>query len=76
MNPENSYFISAKNRIVPENSRFDNRASQISTQRFLRISEMIQDKINSNKKMDSNDMIELIQDEIDIVARNLVPHII
>lgn len=76
INPDKGYFVTANNRIVPENSRFDHGASQISTPRFIRISEMIQDKINSNKRMGTEDMLEMMHDEVDIVARDLVPHIV
>jgi acyl-homoserine lactone acylase PvdQ len=48
MNPDKGFFVSANNRVIPENSKFDHGAAQISTPRFLRISELIEDKINSN----------------------------
>ena len=76
MNPAKGYFITANNRVVPENSKYDHGASQMTTPRYLRIDELLRKKIASNTKMDASDMIEIMQDLTDIVARELVPKII
>ena len=41
LNPKKGYFLTANNRIVPENSKFDAGGAMVSTGRSRRIEEMI-----------------------------------
>lgn len=59
INPEKGYFISANNRIVPENSKYDFGAESISTTRGLRIREMIEEGIKDGKKFTAEDFIHM-----------------
>lgn len=76
LNPKKGYFLTANNRVVPENSRFDVGASMIATGRSIRISEMIEDGLSAGKKFTAQDMVEMQQDMTDVFARDLVKHII
>ena len=51
--------MTANNRVVPENSKFDYGASFVSTSRFLRIDEVIREKLDAGKKLDVEDMMSL-----------------
>jgi len=52
MNPKKGYFMTANQKIVPDNSRFDVGAAMTSTSRALRLEELIEAKIKSGKKFD------------------------
>lgn len=68
--------MTANQRIVPENSKFDVGATMISTPRSIRLNELISEGIKSGKKFDEKDMIAMQQDMVDVVARGLTPHIL
>ena len=76
LNPAKGYYYTANQRLVPENSKFDIGATQVNTGRALRIDEMIKERIKSGKKMDAQDMVDMQQDMVDVVARDLVPSIV
>jgi penicillin G amidase len=76
INPKKGYFLTANNRVVPENSRFDVGASMIATGRSIRINEMIEEGLAAGKKFTASDMVEMQQDMTDVYARDLVKHII
>ena len=48
----------------------------VNTARAVRIDEMIREKINSGKKLDAKDMVDMQQDMVDVVARDLVPSVV
>jgi penicillin amidase len=50
VNPKKGYIITANNRIVPENSKFDIGATRTNTARFLRIDEIIRNKLELGHK--------------------------
>ena len=52
INPKKGYFVTANNRIVPDNSKYDIGATQISTARANRITEIITNKIKKGEKFD------------------------
>jgi len=58
VNPKKGYFVSANNRIVPENSKTDIGAESISTTRALRLRELIEEGLKSGKKLTVEDMRE------------------
>lgn len=76
INPEKGYFVTANQRVVPENSKFDFGATMGSTARALRITELIENKLAEGHKFDSQDMIDMQQDLMDVTARLLAPHIV
>jgi len=76
LNPKKGYFATANQRVVPEKSKFDFGASMISTARSRRIDELLQQGIAKGKKFDHKDMLTMLQDQVDVVARALVPHIV
>jgi len=76
VNPKKGYYVSANNRIVPEHSKSDIGAECISTTRGLRLRELIEEGINSGKKLTVDDMRDWQEDLTDMVARDSVPHII
>lgn len=76
LNPKKGYFATANQRVVPEKSKFDFGASMISTARSRRIDELLQQGIAKGKKFDHKDMLTMLQDQVDVVARALVPHIL
>jgi hypothetical protein len=45
--------MTANNRVVPENSKFDHGATTISTGRSLRIKEVLEKAIREGKKFDA-----------------------
>lgn len=59
LNPAKGYYMTANNRIVPENSKTDIGATMISTGRSLRIQEVLEKGIREGKKFDAQDMIDL-----------------
>lgn len=76
LNPKKGYFATANQRVVPEKSKFDFGASMISTARSRRIDELLQQGIVKGKKFDHKDMLNMLQDQVDVVARALVPDIV
>jgi penicillin amidase len=76
LNPAKGYYMTANHRVVPENSKLDIGATMISTGRSLRIQEVIEKGIREGKKFDAQDMVNLQQDMVDVIARDLKPHII
>lgn len=57
LNPKKGYFVTANNRVVPENSKFDIGATMTSTSRANRLIELIEDGIKQGKKFNHKDMI-------------------
>lgn len=53
LNPKKGFYVTANNRIVPENSKFDLGAAMVSTSRANRITELIDEGIKNGKKFDS-----------------------
>lgn len=76
MNPKKGFYHTANQRIVPENSKFDFGATQVNTARAIRIGEIISEGIRQGKKFDAQDMVDIQQDLVDVVARELSPHIV
>lgn len=76
INPKRGYLVTANNRVVPENSKYDIGASMVATARSRRITEIIKNKIKSKEKFDVQDMIDIQQDMVDIIARDLIIYIV
>lgn len=53
INPKKGYFVTANQRVVPENSKFDYGATMVSTARALRINEMIEEQLKKGHKFDA-----------------------
>ena len=75
LNPEKGYFVTANNRVVPSKSRIDVGGTMISTARAIRITEMIEGHKKDKKKLSALDMVQMQQDYLDVVARDMVPFI-
>ena len=60
INPKKGYFVTANQRSVPDNSKFDFGASPITTPRSLRLVEMIESKMKNKEKFDQADMIKML----------------
>lgn len=76
INPKKGYYVTANQRVVPENAKYDYGATMVSTARALRIDEMIQQKMQKGHKFNAEDMIDMQQDMTDVFARYLSPVII
>lgn len=75
-NPEKGFIVSANNRHTSEHAKTDYGSTLMSTARAVRIDEMLQQKIDSGKKMTSEDMLEILQDTKDVVARRMTPKLL
>ena len=75
-NPEKGYYVTANQRIVPENSKFDIGASMVNTGRSVRIDQLLSEGIKQGKKFDANDMLKIQGDLVDVYARDSVPNIV
>jgi len=53
INPKKGYYITANQRVVPENSKFDIGASMVNTGRSVRIDELLSQGIQQGKKFDT-----------------------
>lgn len=69
-NPKKGYYVTANQRIVPENSKFDIGASMVNTGRSVRIDELISQQIQAKKKFDHLDMLRIQGDLVDVYARD------
>ncbi|CDW85943.1 penicillin amidase family protein [Stylonychia lemnae] len=76
INPKKGYIVTANNRPAPEHSLFDIGATSTSTIRAQRITELIQAGIDKGNKFDHKDMIHIQNDTVDLMARDLMPHVL
>jgi penicillin amidase len=76
LNPEKGWFMTANNRVVPENSRLHAGATTVSTARANRLIELIEAKTKSNKKFSAQDMVDMQQDVTDVFCRDTLVKII
>lgn len=53
LNPKKGYFMTANQRVVPENAKYDYGATMVATARSLRLDEMIQEKIKKGHKFNA-----------------------
>ena len=76
INPESGYFHSSNSRNVPENSKFEYGSGVTNSVRNLRIGEIIKEGIAKGHKFDHQDMVDMQNDVVDIMAREMTPHIL
>ena len=67
------YFVSANNRITPDNSFDDIGGTVMSTGRAARIEELISNHIVSGHKITLDDMRAIQEDVVDVSSRELAP---
>ncbi|CDW90800.1 penicillin amidase family protein [Stylonychia lemnae] len=76
INPKKGYIVTANNRPAPEHSLFDIGATSTSTIRAQRITELIQAGVDKGHKFDHKDMIQIQNDTVDLMARDLMPYVL
>jgi len=76
INPSKGFFAAANNRVMPENSKYDVGTSGTITPRATRINEILRAGIDDGRKFTNQDMIDIQNDVVDVVARDLTPKII
>jgi penicillin amidase len=76
INPKKGFIAVANNRALPDNTNDDIGANSMSTARAQRLDEVIRGWIDSGEKVTIQDMRDLQQDDLDIVARELTPRMI
>lgn len=59
INPKKGYIVTANNRVMPDNVKYDLGATITSTVRAQRITELIQNGISSGHKFDYKDMMTI-----------------
>ena len=53
INPKKGYFVTANSRVVPDKSKFDFGATTVTTPRQLRLTEMIEEKLQNGEKFEA-----------------------
>ena len=77
LNPEKGFIVTANNYIVNENYKyFESLGTYFVQPRSERITEMIQDLINKGHKFTADDQVNLLKDELDVLARKIVPSLL
>lgn len=76
LNPKSGYIASANNFATSKNTKYGLSHGFSFATRSLRISEMINDKIQSGKKINAKDMMEIQTDTLDIQARDSLKYMI
>ena len=73
LNPEKGYTVSANGKYTSDHHKNDYGAWGAGTAREIRITELIQAKIDAGEKMNAAYMKVIQQDSIDTYARHEVP---
>ena len=73
MNPNKGFIVGANGRYTSDHSKTDYGSWSAGTARTIRITELIQAKIDAGLKMTHLDMTEIQQDGVDTYARAEVP---
>lgn len=76
INPKKGYVVTANNRQMPETSKSGIGISLTSTVRAQRINELIKNQIDEGRKFTVEDSNKIMQDEVDMAARNLIKPLI
>lgn len=76
VNPKKGFFVTTNNRQMPDNVKSDIGATSNSNTRARRATEMIQAGIDSGHKFDYKDMLTIMNDTVDVNARDNMPMIL
>ena len=76
VNPERGYVVSANNLATTKHIKHGLSHAFAFPHRFLRLSNMIQSKIDAGQKMTFQDMIDMQMDVFDIQANHSLGHMI
>ena len=73
LNPSKGYIVAANNRNTPDTAKYDHGTEATPTARAYRITEMIEERIAAGKKFTVDGIIDIMQDQIDTIARKQAP---
>lgn len=76
VNPRKGFIVTANNRQMPDHVASDHGASITSTVRAQRITELIMLAIEKGHKLDYKDVLEIQNDTVDLMARDMIPHML
>ena len=76
VNPKKGFLVTANNMQTSDHAKYDHGSGIMSPARAQRLTEMIEEGIYADKKFTVDDMVDMQQDVIDIVARKQVPSMI
>ncbi len=76
INPKKGFIVTANNRPMPENVNSDIGTLSNSITRSRRVTELIQEGIDNGRKFDYTDMLKIMNDTVDVMARDNTPIIL
>ena len=76
LNPSKGFIVNSNNRQAPDYAKYDYGATQTTTARAVRLTEILKEKLSSNETIKFSEFAEIQEDLTDVYARQLTPQLV